>query len=199
MIDIINSPSSNALAVYHAYQDLGIDCRIISKASEISESTKIIIPGVGSFGSLSHYLESSGFATLIKNAVANNVKILGICLGMQILGNTSEEAPNHKGLGFINLDCVKIENSNLRVPHTGWDEISISIQHPITEGLSSMFSAYFSHSYFLPVNSKYSKAEIQYGAAMSAIVAHKNIVGVQFHPERSQKNGRKTLVNFANW
>ncbi len=199
MIDIINSPSSNALAVYYAYQDLGINCRIISEASEVSKSTKIIIPGVGSFGSLSQYLELSGFINPIKNAVENNVKILGICLGMQILANTSEEAPTHKGLGLIDLDCVKIENSHLRVPHTGWDEISNSIQHPITEGLSSMFSAYFSHSYFLPVSSKYSKAEIQYGTAMSVIVAHKNIVGVQFHPERSQKNGRKTLVNFANW
>lgn len=199
MIDIINSPSSNALAVYYAYQDLGINCRIISEASEISKSTKIIIPGVGSFGSLSQYLEFSGFITPIKNAVDNNVKILGICLGMQILANTSEEAPTRKGLGFIDLDCVKIENSDLRVPHTGWDEIYISTQHPITEGLSSIFSAYFSHSYYLPVSSKYRLAEIRYGTAMSAIIAHKNIVGMQFHPERSQKNGRKTLVNFANW
>jgi glutamine amidotransferase len=199
LIDILNSPSSNALAVYHAYQDLGIDCRIISDASEISKSTKIIIPGVGSFGSLSTYLAVSGFTIPIKNAVENNVKILGICLGMQILANTSEEAPSHKGFGFINLDCVEIDNTNVRVPHTGWDEISISSQHPITEGLSSIFSAYFSHSYYLPVNPVYSKAEIQYGKPISVIVAYENIVGVQFHPERSQKNGRKTLVNFANW
>jgi glutamine amidotransferase len=118
---------------------------------------------------------------------------------MQILSKTSEEAPGHKGFGFIDLDCVKIENTNVRVPHTGWDEISISSEHPITEGLSSKFSAYFAHSYFLPINPAYSKAEIQYGTPISVIVAHENIVGVQFHPERSQKNGRKILANFANW
>jgi glutamine amidotransferase len=194
LIDIIGSPSSNARAVYFAFLDMGIDCKIVKNATEIHNSKKIVLPGVGSFGALSKFLHDSK-----QLRIAEGAKMLGICLGMQLLAEGSEESSEHKGLGIFMNHCKKFEGADLRVPHTGWDQVSINSQHRVLRGLSSNFSAFFSHSYYFPVDIKCSFGTTEYGVEFSSVVAKDNVVGVQFHPERSQSNGRKILSNFADW
>ena len=131
--------------------------------------------------------------------IAEGAKMLGICLGMQLLAEGSEESSEYKGLGIFMNHCKKFQGADLRVPHTGWDQVSINSQHEVLRGLSSDFSAFFSHSYYFPVDKNCSFGTTEYGVEFSSVVAKDNVVGVQFHPERSQSNGRKILSNFAGW
>jgi glutamine amidotransferase len=199
LIDIIGSPSSNAKSVYFAFKDLGIDCRIVTNASEIGKSKKIVLPGVGAFGALSEFLNKSEFLRALNSRLDENAKLLGICLGMQMLGESSEESESGRGLSVFPLRCRKFDPEKLRVPHTGWDQVVAYKHHQILEGLGSEFSAFFSHSYYIPHYPEYSLAVTSYGSEFSAVIAKGNVVGVQFHPERSQRNGRRLLSNFADW
>lgn len=199
MIDIIGSPSSNAKSVYFAFKDLGINCRIVTEASEIKESNKIVLPGVGAFGALAGFINESRFIRALNLRLVEDAKLLGICLGMQMLGESSEESESEKGLSVFPLKCRKFRQENLRVPHTGWDQVAIYKNHQILDGLGTEFSAFFSHSYYIPSYPQYSLAVTTYGSEFSAVVAKGNVVGVQFHPERSQRNGRRILSNFADW
>lgn len=199
MIDIIESPSSNARAVYFAFLDMGIDCKIVQEAAEIHNSKKIVLPGVGAFGALSKFLHDSKLYEPLQLRIVEGVKMLGICLGMQLLAEGSEESSEYKGLGIFMNHCKKFEGADLRVPHTGWDQVSINSQHEVLRGLSSDFSAFFSHSYYFPIDKNCSFGTTEYGVGFSSVVAKDNVVGVQFHPERSQSNGRKILSNFASW
>jgi imidazole glycerol phosphate synthase glutamine amidotransferase subunit len=199
LIDIIGSPSSNARAVYFAFLDMGIDCKIVKEATEISNSKKIVLPGVGAFGALSKFLHDSKLYEPLQLRIAEGAKMLGICLGMQLLSESSEESPEYKGLGIFKNRCKKFEGDDLRVPHTGWDQVSVNSQHELLRGLSLDFSAFFSHSYYFPVNKNCSLGITEYGVEFSSIVVKDNVVGLQFHPERSQSNGRKILSNFADW
>lgn len=199
MIHIIGSPSSNAKAVYYAYRELKIECKIVDDPTELIHSKKVILPGVGAFGALSAFLYESNLANTLQVLVNQGVKLLGICLGMQILGISSEESVDVRGLEFLQTHCRKFDVLELRVPHTGWDQVSIYEYHEVLDGLSSDFSAYFSHSYYLPIQESLTLGSTNYGIPFTSIVAANNVFGVQFHPERSQFSGIKILSNFAEW
>lgn len=199
MIHIIGSPSSNAKAVYFAYKDLGIDCKIIENPLELLDAQKVVLPGVGAFGALSKFLKESRIDVPLGLLLDEGAKLLGICLGMQILGHGSEEAVEESGLKALEVNCRKFQTLDLRVPHTGWDQVLVSKNHEILDGLGLEFSAYFSHSYFVPVEKELTLASTNYGVEFTSIIGRDNIIGVQFHPERSQSNGRKILSNFADW
>ena len=199
MIDVIGCPSSNSKAVHYAFQELGIESRIIEKPSDLFDSKKMVLPGVGAFGSLALFLKEEQFVDPLKNRLKDGAKLLGICLGMQMLALDSEESNDKKGLELLDLRCLRFQDKGLRVPHTGWDEASIIVRHEILDGLSSEFSAFYSHSYYIPFHPTYSVASTEYGTKFSSVIASRNIVGVQFHPERSQANGRRVLANFAGW
>lgn len=178
---------------------MGINCKIVQDPVEIHNSNKIVLPGVGAFGALSKFLRDSKLFEPLQLRTTEGAKILGICLGMQLLSETSEESSGYKGLGVFKNHCKKFEGANLRVPHTGWNQVSINSQHEVLRGLSSEFSAFFSHSYYVPIDKNYSFGITEHGCEFSSILAKDNIIGVQFHPERSQSNGRKILSNFADW
>jgi imidazole glycerol-phosphate synthase subunit HisH len=199
VIHIIGSPTSNAKAVYYAYKDLGIECKIVVSPVELIDANRIVLPGVGAFGALSKFLRETNFTSLLHSLIDEGAKLLGICLGMQILGQSSEESAEERGLSKLEINCRKFQTLDLRVPHTGWDQVSISTNHEIFDGLSREFSAYFSHSYYLPVHRELTLAITDYGDGFTSVIGKDNIVGVQFHPERSQSNGRKILSNFADW
>lgn len=199
MIHIVGSPSSNAKAIYYAYKDLGVNCEIVTNPVELAGSTKIVLPGVGAFGALSKFLHESNFVFPLRELFDEGTKFLGVCLGMQILGISSDESPGATGLELVELKSSKFTNVDLRVPHTGWDQVSICRKHEVFEGLSLEFSAYFSHSYYLPVHEEVTLAITNYGAEFTSVIAKRNLIGVQFHPERSQGSGRKILSNFADW
>jgi len=199
LIHIVDSPSSNAKAVYYAYKDLGVACRIVTNLAQLTGAKKIVIPGVGAFGALSQFLNDSNFVNPLRELADEGTKFLGICLGMQILGVSSDESSGARGLRLLEVSSNRFPEDELRVPHTGWDQVSICASHQLLEGLNHEFSAYFSHSYCVPVDHKLTLAITNYGIAFTSIIAKGNIVGVQFHPERSQDSGRKILSNFADW
>lgn len=199
MIHIVGAPSSNAKAVYYAYKDLGVACEIVTKPVELVGSKKIVLPGVGAFGALSRFLHESNFIYPLRELVDDGIKLFGICLGMQILGISSDESPEARGLELVELKSKKFQEGEFRVPHTGWDQVSICSSHEVFEGLNQQFSAYFSHSYYLQVHKELTLAITSYGVEFTSVIAKRNLVGVQFHPERSQSSGLKILSNFADW
>ena len=199
MIGVINFPSSNAKSILNAFQILGINASLISTEAEINKSKAFVIPGVGNYISLLKDLEISGLDKVIIDNYRSNKKILGICLGMQILGKSSEEAPNSGGLGIFDYSTVKLNNRSLRVPQIGWNRIEIINDHPILNNLGKTPCFYFANSFGVLENSSFIIATYSYDKKMSAVVCKGNVVGVQFHPEKSQNTGLKLLSNFADW
>ncbi len=198
VIGIINYGFSNITSVKNAVYELGYDYRILglSDNPNIDDFTHMILPGVGNFGSASDSLYNSNFSDFIHAWVNDDKPILGICLGMQLLFNGSEESTNSPGLAFIPGTVKKLPITNrLRIPHIGWNEIEIIQSDLLTEGVKSHCDMYFVHSYYCPI-SEYTVAKTYYGVEYSSVLKKGNIVGMQFHPEKSQKNGLNILNNF---
>lgn len=202
MIAIINYGSGNIRAIGNIYDLLKVKYKVVDSPLEVRCVDKIILPGVGSFDATMNKLNSSGMKDALNEAViVNKCPILGICVGMQILGISSEEG-NESGLGWINGDVKKF-NVNLlinkpKLPHLGWNSIRILNNSPLFKGINEELGFYFIHSYFL--NCNYSSdiaATTYYGSDFTSAVIHGNIFGVQFHPEKSHHNGVTLLKNFS--
>ena len=181
------------------------DIIVTSKPTDIKNADKIILPGVGAFGDCSAGLASiKGMKeTLVEEVLQEGKPFLGICVGMQLLADFGFEHGKHKGLGFINGDVVEIEpkDHRLKVPHMGWNSLEIKKEnHPILNGIKTGDDVYFVHSYhYLPANVSDILATTEYGEDIVAIIEKNNIIGVQFHPEKSQGIGLKFLRNFIDW
>ena len=180
---------------------MGYDCEII-KSSELSdENTHLVLPGVGNF----HQVMSSKNIFDIKKAVhdfANTGKpILGICLGMQLLSEWGEEGGGIEGLGLIGGKVDRMfENKGTRLPHVGWNSVDFLHDHPLFSSLKNNLDFYFVHSYqFIPKHNESIFASTNHGRDFTSIVIERNIIGVQFHPEKSQSNGLRMLENFCAW
>jgi imidazole glycerol-phosphate synthase subunit HisH len=199
MIAIINYRMGNLGSITNMIKYIGGNSVITSNISEISRAKKIILPGVGAFDSGMINLKRSGLIKLLSYKVLKeNVPILGICLGMQLLSEHSEEG-TLKGLGWIKGKTMKFNfNTNrLRIPHMGWNTIVLNKSSLLTKGLSKEARFYFVHSYYLRCT--YTKdvlALTNHGHDFASIIENKNIYGVQFHPEKSHKYGMKLLKNF---
>lgn len=208
MIAIVDYGSCNVMSMKNMLAKAGaVDCHISRDADVIAQADRIILPGVGSFDSGIASLKESNLIGPLRNSFAKGVPILGICLGMQLLGISSEEG-SEKGLGFIDFECVKFRpNRNfkdLRVPHMGWDYVHVtSAESPIASagslGDSSMPNRfYFAHSYYAVCHDKSNEVmTCTYGSTtFAAAVQSQNAFGVQFHPEKSHIFGLGLLKNF---
>ena len=201
MIGILDYGLGNVKAFAHIYASLSIDYLIIDTPLKLNEISHLIIPGVGSFDWAINLLESSGFRSPLDDIILNNsVPVLGVCIGMQIMSNTSEEG-NSQGLGWIPGSVISMRNSvtkDLILPHMGWNTLE-STSHPLFDGIEHP-SFYFLHSYqYQPDNPLHSIATVSYASNFCAAIALNNIFGVQFHPEKSHLNGVKLLKNFASY
>jgi len=201
VIAILDCDMGNLQSVFHGIDSIGYDCEII-KSSELSdENTHLVIPGVGNF----HQVMTSKNIANIKKSVqdfANTGKpILGICLGMQLLSDWGEEGGGIEGLGLIGGKVSRItENKSNRLPHVGWNSVQFLHDHPLFSGLKDNLDFYFVHSYqFIPKYEESIYAITNHGKDFTSIVSDRNIIGVQFHPEKSQSNGLKMLENFCAW
>lgn len=199
-IVIINYGMGNLNSVKKMLDRLKADSVISSDAKDISESDKIILPGVGHFGKAMENLKNLNLLDALNEAVLNEKKpILGICLGMQLLANHSEEGSS-EGLGWIEADVVKFDVSDklkYKIPHMGWNQIQIKKKSPLMNGIADMSEFYFVHSYHVKVkNEADSLNETGFDYEFTSAVERENIFGVQYHPEKSHDAGRQLLKNF---
>jgi imidazole glycerol-phosphate synthase subunit HisH len=205
MIAIANYGLGNLKAISNIFNRLDIRHRIASTAEEMATADKIILPGVGSFDYAMAKLNGSGLRDQIDELVLIKKKaILGICVGMQLLAETSEEGQS-KGLGWIPGHVKKLRLSaaegvgSLPVPHMGWNSIEVLKANPLTTGLNSHQRFYFLHSYYFEcTNDEHVLAVAQYGIRYPCLVQRENIFGIQCHPEKSHSNGVALLKSFAS-
>lgn len=201
MIAILDYGLGNIKAFANIFKNLNIEHTIIQKAEQLESVDKIILPGVGAFDYAMQQFNQSGLRTAVEDKVLNQkIPILGICVGMQMLANESDEG-QEKGLSWIDGEVKLFSTENIKhktkLPHMGWNEINHN-QNPLFQQIDSTARFYFVHSYYFKCNNeKDTIATTEYGFNFSSAVNHNNIYGVQFHPEKSHSNGIQLLKNFA--
>lgn len=200
MIAIIDYNMGNLASVKNAFAKLGKDAVIESNPEKFSEYDKLVLPGVGAFGDAIEHLKERNMIEAIKEFANSGKPMLGICLGMQLLFESSQEFGEHEGLGLIKGSVVKFESKKfeepLKVPHMGWNRM-FTQEHPLFEGLDDEHYLYFVHTYHVTCkDEKDIIGETLYGYKFTSAVAHDNIMGIQPHPEKSHRNGLQILENF---
>lgn len=200
MIAVIDYGVGNLFSVEKAVAALGADVKVTSDKETIEAAEKIILPGVGAFGDCMKNLEATGLIPTIKSLVADGRPMLGICVGLQILFDGSEESPGAKGLGLIHGMVKKIQAPGLKIPHMGWNSLTIrESREPrdLFHGLQEHPYVYFVHSYHaVPDDPAVITATTEYGEQLTASVAVGNLQATQFHPEKSGDVGLSILKNF---
>ncbi len=199
MIGILDLQLGNLKSVANAIYELGNDFIIINQASQLDDVTHLIFPGVGHFRTAMQRFNRSGLLDAVKSYTLTGRPLLGICLGMQILASQGYEGGLTSGLGFVPGDIVHFSKENLRVPHIGWNQVHFNLDHPVFENIKQDRDFYFVHSYHYLGSRQHVYAVTEYGEEFPSIIGQKNIMGFQFHPEKSQKNGLQLLENFCQW
>lgn len=201
MIGIIDYGMGNIHSVQKALESLGANTVVTNSESEIDQCEKIVLPGVGAFDDAMAELTKHGLIDVLYKFVNGKKFFLGICLGMQILFEESQEALDSKGLGIVKGRVRKFPDSkNLKVPHMGWNQVRIKRANcPLFNGIPDNAYAYFCHSYFPePAGENVVAATTDYGGEFASIIWQENVFGIQFHPEKSQAIGLRILQNFIN-
>jgi imidazole glycerol-phosphate synthase subunit HisH len=199
VISVVDYGMGNLGSVLNMMKYLNIDCTLIDDPNKLKSAEKIILPGVGAFDRAMQTINRMGFRDILEEKALNQrVPVLGICLGMQLLTNGSEEGAM-PGLGWIGGESRRFrKHSDLKVPHMGWNNAAPATPCELTEGLSEKNRYYFVHSYYVEVEDpKNSIMKTQYGHVFDSGIQHDNVYGVQFHPEKSHKYGMQLLKNFA--
>ncbi|RPK27815.1 imidazole glycerol phosphate synthase subunit HisH [Paenibacillus xylanexedens] len=198
MISIIDYKAGNAPSVYNALKSLNIECKLVHHSAELEEASGIILPGVGSAGETMKSLRDMDFIPLLNELVINQkVPFLGICVGLQVLFDYSEEG-NTNCLGWIPGKVSKFPASEVRVPQMGWNKVTFLRSSPLTYGVPNNSYLYFVNSYFaLPTDSSYTLGSTNYHVEFCSVVSHENIHATQFHVEKSGEVGLKILENFC--
>lgn len=199
MIAIIDYGLGNLGSISNMLKVIGEKSKITNDFEIIQKADGIILPGVGAFDAGMTNLNESGLTVVIKDEAATGKPILGICLGMQLLGKKSEEG-SLPGLSLIPFECKKFnfEDKSLKIPHMGWDIVDFKKQHPILEGLEGQQRYYFVHSYYADSDNPANVLmTCDYGIEFACSVIKENVIGVQFHPEKSHDFGLALLTNFV--
>jgi imidazole glycerol-phosphate synthase subunit HisH len=201
MIAIVDYGMGNIGSVKNMLTYLGFKSEIVETEKQITNASKLILPGVGAFNKAMEQIEQRGIKpALIQAATINKVPILGICLGMQLLLGHSEEG-DADGLNLIagSVKKISVPNSKLKVPHMGWNNVETTSQHPLFKDMPTQNRFYFVHSYYAHAESTSNViGNTQYGITFHSAIANDNVIGVQFHPEKSHVFGMKLMRNFGN-
>ena len=193
MIAIINYDAGNLASVSNALKRLDVQHIITNNPNELDQAEGVIFPGVGHAQPAMQSLRKNKLDAWLKST---DKTVLGICLGMQLLFETSQEGDDGTaGLGILAGTLKKFNSGQKKVPHMGWNTLSKVRKHPLLNGITKGEYFYYVHSYFAPVTD-YTVAQCNYGRAFSSIVAKDNFMGVQFHPEKSGEAGARLLLNF---
>jgi len=197
-VTVIDYKAGNLTSVLKALRHLGADPLVTdSDLSVIESAERLILPGVGHFAATQR-LDAAGLTNAIRSAVDRGVPFLGICVGMQWLYSGSAEAPSRSGLAHFAQSCSRFPERNEKVPHVGWNSLQVKDSSRLLSGVGSGEYVYFTHSYKAPVTSD-TAAVAEYIEPFAAAVECKNVMGVQFHPEKSGETGLKILRNFLRW
>ena len=199
-IAIIDYGMGNIHSVAKALELSGARTIITNKKSDIAASDKIVLPGVGAFDDAVDELEKQGLELVIKEQIKNKKPFLGICLGLQLLFEASQEAEDKKGLGILEGKVLKFKaGAGQKVPHMGWNDLKvISVDCPLLKDIPAGSQVYFCHSYYpAPLDKSVIAATTDYGLEFPCVLWKDNVYGVQFHPEKSQAPGLKIIRNFV--
>lgn len=184
--------------------ELSMDVVVTNDPDRVARADRIVLPGVGAFRTCkSGLLAVDGMAGALEQAVIGKGRpFLGICVGMQLMADRGIEHGTTDGFGWIAGDVVKLQPTDpeLKIPHMGWNELVFRAEHPLFEGLNNGQHAYFVHSYYMKVRDPARVlATVEYGGDVTAIVGRDNMIGTQFHPEKSQETGLRLITNFLKW
>ena len=200
MIAILDYDAGNLKSVEKAFRSLGQDIVITRDRDEILCADKVILPGVGAFGDAVDKLHKYNLVNTIYDVVDKNTPFLGICLGLQLMFERSDESDGVSGLGLLKGEILRIPKSgDLKIPHMGWNSLKIRENSRLFNGIDQESYVYFVHSYYLKAaNEAIVAATTHYSVDIHAAVEYNNIFACQFHPEKSSDVGLKILSNFAN-
>ena len=200
MIGIIDYDAGNIKSVEKALQYLGQETVVSRDPQVLLKADKVILPGVGSFGDAMENLNKYGLVPVIHEIVEKGTPFLGICLGLQVLFERSEESPGVAGLGLLKGEILRIpDKEGLKIPHMGWNKLEMQNDCPILRNLPEESYVYFVHSYQAVVPDEYLAAYVEYGTAKIPAMVYdgKTVYGAQFHPEKSGEVGLQILRNFG--
>ncbi len=206
-VTIIDYGIGNLRSLQKALEAVGASVIRTDRANQILEAERLILPGVGAFRACMQEIERRELVEPIRQATQKGIPLLGICVGLQLLFDSSEEGGTYPGLGVLPGQVVRFPSSpagqpeeRLKIPHIGWNHVHIRQPHPVFHALPEAPYFYFVHSYHAQVaNDALTLAETFYGISFPSVAGRDHILGVQFHPEKSQKNGLQVLNNFLHW
>lgn len=199
MILVVDYGMSNLRSVAKALENLGASVLVSGDPKDLEKADKVVLPGVGAFGDAARELEKRALKEPLKDYVRSGRPFLGVCLGLQLLFQSSDESPKAEGLGILPGRVVRFSDQlSLKVPHMGWNQIRVTKTGcQLVEGMPDGSFFYFVHSYYVkPDKADVTLAVCDYGGDFTAMVWRENLYGTQFHPEKSQEAGLKLLANF---
>ena len=195
-IAIVDYGIGNLGSVTKAFRHVGAEATLTGSPEALCRADALVLPGDGAFGAAMDELRSRGLVPVLHDAVASGRLLFGICVGMQLLFEESEEHGRHEGLGLLPGRVRRFEGA-LPVPHMGWNRLQPTRAHPLFEGLARGCHVYFVHSYYCDAAADVTLATCDYGHPFAAVVGRDNVLGVQFHPEKSQAVGLRMVANFV--
>ena len=201
---LVDAGTGNLRSVHKALEAVGAQVVRTADPEVVRHGERLVLPGVGAFGDFMAGLRQSGLEKAVLEAIQRGAPLLGICVGMQALFEVGEEMGHHQGLGLLPGRVVAfpptLQEKGLKIPHTGWNFVQWTRENPLMSGLKEGGYAYFNHSFYCaPARSEDIIAETDYGLRYASAVWHENFLGVQFHPEKSQRFGLQVLKNFLRW
>ena len=199
MIAIVDYDAGNIKSVEKALHFLGREALVTGDGEEILRADKVILPGVGAFGDAMDTIRGRGLDKVLRKVAENGTPFLGICLGLQLLFERSDEAPGAEGLGILKGEILRIpEKEGLKIPHMGWNSLHLENNGRLFRGIEENAYVYFVHSYYLKAEDEsIVKASTEYGVHIHASVEKDNVFACQFHPEKSSDVGLHILKNFV--
>lgn len=200
MLAIVDYGVGNLFSLQSSLQKIGEQTVVTGDKEQLQQADRIILPGVGAFGDAAAKLQNSGLATVLQQLAKEGKPLMGICLGMQVLFEKSYEYGEHQGLGLLKGVIRPISDvipSDLKIPHMGWNALHLQKQHPLFKYISENDYVYFVHSYYATDCKESVLATAEYGASLTAVVGKNNVLGCQFHPEKSGNVGLKILQAFC--
>jgi glutamine amidotransferase len=196
-VAIIDYGVGNLRSVEKAFAANGCEAVVTSDLTTLRTANRLVLPGVGAFAACMSELSARGFDRLVRERVQEGTPLLGVCVGMQMLFEESDEFGKTPGLGLLKGSVRRFPAGELVVPHVGWNQVRQLGIHPLLEGIPDQTFFYFVHSYYCEASKQVVLGETDYGVTYASIVGQGNVFGVQFHPEKSQAAGLRLLKNFA--